>query len=297
MCTPTPVPAREPPLPAMVNRPSTKSTFASPSGSGSGSQRSWSGVTKPGPNSSCRCGCSNGSKAPCIAAGRIRYSQLRRLAWRGAVNAVPVSCSAYSPCATRCGELRPTGSAPSTASVANSLPNPDMYPFTAVSVSSVVKRSAPLKHPALHLVALDRLEQGLEVALAEALVALALDDLEEDRAERVLAEDLQQLALLGFRVSVDQDRVLPQPLHVLAVVGDALVDHVEVGVRGVEEGDPRLAHLLHRLVDVVGEQRDVLDALALVLAQVLVDLALLVRGFIERDAHHAVRRGHRLRQQ
>src|SRR5690606_31673751 len=69
-------------------------------------------------------------------------------------------------------------------------------------------RVPPLQHAALHLVALDRLEQRLEVALAEAFVALALDDLEEDRAEGVLAEDLQQLALLGLRVGVDQDRVL-----------------------------------------------------------------------------------------
>ena len=43
----------------------------------------------------------------------------------GAVKAVPVSCSAYSPCATCCGELRPTGKVPGTASVANSLPKPD----------------------------------------------------------------------------------------------------------------------------------------------------------------------------
>ena len=44
---------------------------------------------------------------PCTAAGRMRYSQLRRFTWRGAVNAVPEICSAYRPCATRCGELRP----------------------------------------------------------------------------------------------------------------------------------------------------------------------------------------------
>src|SRR5690606_7668233 len=64
-----------------------------------------------------------------------------------------------------------------------------------------------LQHPALHLFALDALEQRLEVAFAEAFVALALDDLEEDLAERVLGEDLQQLALLGFRIGVDQDPV------------------------------------------------------------------------------------------
>src|SRR3546814_8638669 len=62
------------------------------------------------------------------------------------------------------------------------------------------REGAPaLQHAALHLVALDAFEQGLEVAFAEAFVALALDDLEEDRAERVLGEDLQQLALLGYR--------------------------------------------------------------------------------------------------
>src|SRR5690606_11320126 len=57
----------------------------------------------------------------------IRYSQLRRFSLRGAVNAVPLSCSAYNPCATRCGEFRPTGNAPSSASVSNEFPNPDWY--------------------------------------------------------------------------------------------------------------------------------------------------------------------------
>src|SRR5690606_26430384 len=91
-------------------------------------------------------------------------------------------------------------------------------------------RLPPLQHAAPHLVALDRLEQGLEVALAEALVALALDDLEEDRAEGVLGEDLQQQAALGLHVGVDQDLVPGQPRYVLAVVGNALVDDLEVGV-------------------------------------------------------------------
>src|SRR3546814_10056326 len=94
------------------------------------------------------------------------------------------------------------------------------------------------------MVALDAFEQGLEVAFAEAFVALALDDLEEDRAERVLGEDLQQLALLGFRVGVDQDLVLRQPRHVLAVVGHALVDHLEVGVRRSEEHTSELQSLM-----------------------------------------------------
>ena len=44
---------------------------------------------------------------------------------RGAVNAVPEICSAYSPYGQRCGEFCPTGNAPASASVANSLPKPD----------------------------------------------------------------------------------------------------------------------------------------------------------------------------
>src|SRR5690606_5578056 len=148
------------------------------------------------------------------------------------------------------------------ASLANSLPKPVMY-CSSVTAFILVRPCEPLpvpgrgfpvtlsEDPAAHLVALDALEQGLEVALAEALVALALDDLEEDRADRVLGEDLQQLALAGLRIGVDQDAVAAQALHVLAVVRDALVDHLEVGVRGVEELDPGLAHLLHRGVDVL----------------------------------------------
>ena len=48
------------------------------------------------------------------------------------------------------------------------------------------------QHPAAHLVQLHRLEQRLEVAFAKAFVAFALDELKEDRAQLVLAEDLQQ---------------------------------------------------------------------------------------------------------
>ena len=58
----------------------------------------------------------------------MRYSQERRLAARGAVKAVPENCSAYNPKGQRCGELRPCGSAPASASLANSLPKPLMYP-------------------------------------------------------------------------------------------------------------------------------------------------------------------------
>ncbi|KAG1080290.1 hypothetical protein G6F35_017632 [Rhizopus arrhizus] len=120
---PTPACASGEPLPPMVYRPSTKSVGSS--GNGSGLQRSWFGEAGCAPKSHCSCDCANGVNSPWVTAGRIRYSQLRRLLPRGAVNAVPVSCSAYRPWATFCGEFCPTGSAPATASVANSLPKPD----------------------------------------------------------------------------------------------------------------------------------------------------------------------------
>src|SRR5688572_32555789 len=170
---------------------------AGPAGIGNGLQRNWSGETGPVSKSLWKFPCANGANVPCIAAGRRRYSQLRRFSRRGAVNAVPLSCSAYRPCATFCGELRPIGNAPATPSVANSLPNPDWYPVPAIMGS---------QHAAAHLVALDALEQRLEVAFAEPFVALALDDLEEDRADRILGEDLQQLALPGFRVRSEERR-------------------------------------------------------------------------------------------
>lgn len=56
------------------------------------------------------------AKAGWAADGRIRYSHERRLYALGSVNAEPLSCSAYSPSGARCGELRPIGSAPGTAS-------------------------------------------------------------------------------------------------------------------------------------------------------------------------------------
>src|ERR1700744_1100903 len=129
----------------------------------------------------------------------MRYSQLRRFEWRGAVNAVPDNCSAYSPSALCCGEFCPCGNASRAASVANSLPKPDMYRSRSGLAGANSRNGTTLslaafigsEHAALHLFALDRFEQRLEIAFAEAEIALALDDLEEDRTEHVLREDLQ----------------------------------------------------------------------------------------------------------
>ena len=114
-----------------------------------------------------------------------------------------------------------------------------------------------------------------EIALAEALVALALDDFEEDRADDRLGEDLQQhLAFRGR--AVEQDPVAAQPLGVLLVPRQARGERLVVRVRRVLEVDLRTTQRLDRRVDVGGAERDVLDAFAAVVDQVLLDLALVV---------------------
>src|SRR6185437_10584387 len=80
------------------------------------------------------------------------------------------------------------------------------------------------------LVELDRLEQGAEVALAEALVAAALDDLEEDRTDHRLGEYLQQQPAALGRRAVDQDAIGGQSLQVLAMARQAGIDLLVIGV-------------------------------------------------------------------
>src|SRR6478609_4901753 len=77
-----------------------------------------------------------------------------------------------------------------------------MGPSTPVRARARWRRSEDA--PA-NLVELDALEERLEIAFAEALVALALDDLEEDRPDHVLGEDLEQQALSFGRRAVHQD--------------------------------------------------------------------------------------------
>src|SRR3990172_6624591 len=92
--------------------------------------------------------------------------------------------------------------------------------------------SPTLKVAAESLLPLDRLEEGLEVALAEAAGPVALDHLKEECRPilRVLREDLQQVAVV---VAVGEDLQPPDVLPVLVdladTVGDVLV--VRVGDR------------------------------------------------------------------
>src|ERR1700761_1962926 len=94
-----------------------------------------------------------------------------------------------------------------------------------------------LQHAAADLVELQALEQRLEVAFAETVIALALDEFEEDRTQHVLREDLQQKALPFGRGAVDQDAALAHLLDRLAMAGQALVDQVEIGLDGVLQAD------------------------------------------------------------
>src|SRR5918994_1630565 len=123
------------------------------------------------------------------------------------------------------------------------------------------------------LLALDRLEQGLEVALAEAAGTVPLDDLEEHgrTVSNGLREDLQQVALV---VAVDQDA---QPLQVLDVfldLADAPRHLVVVLTRNRQELDAALPQGGDASHDVPGGEGDVLRAGAVVELDVLVDLGL-----------------------
>lgn len=100
------------------------------------------------------------------------------------------------------------------------------------------------------MVFLDGFEQGLEVALAETVVSLTLDDLEEDRTDHRLGEDLQQHAQLT------------QLLDVLLVIGHLGIELLVVGIRGGEELDVIGLERPDRGIDAVGGHGQVLDALA-----------------------------------
>src|SRR5688572_31544877 len=110
----------------MVANPSMKSAGREEIGRGS-QRRRFGGVSTSANGPERSSPSFNRSYGPCIAEGRNRYNQVLRLSARGAVNAVPESTSVYRPVGGRCGELRPTGSAPLTASVSKVLPKPLWY--------------------------------------------------------------------------------------------------------------------------------------------------------------------------
>ena len=102
------------------------------------------------------------------------------------------------------------------------------------------------------------------------LVALALDDLEEDRPDLVLGEDLQQQVVA---CAVDQDLALLQFVQRFAVIRHAAVDQFVIRVDRVEQLHFLAAQAIDRLIDVGGAERDVLDAFAVIRVEVFLDLA------------------------
>src|SRR5215470_2250263 len=93
--------------------------------------------------------------------------------------------------------------------------HPTRSPFTHKAKSTLRR-----KDPTLNLVFLDRLEQRLEVSLAKAVVALPLDELEEDRADHGLGENLQQdlgCAAVDHALAVNEYSMFPHALDRLGV--------------------------------------------------------------------------------
>src|SRR5438309_6832374 len=123
------------------------------------------------------------------------------------------------------------------------------------------------------LLALDRLEQRLEVPLAEAPCAVALDHLEEERRAilRGFREDLEEVAVL---VAVGKDAQPAEVVPVLADLADALADVLVVRVGGRKRDDSLVLERLDGADDVLRLQRDMLDAGAAEVLEVLLDLAL-----------------------
>src|SRR5579862_1892013 len=150
-----------------------------------------------------------------------------------------------------------------------------------------------LQYAAADLILLHAHEQRAEVALSEAIIPLALDDLEENGADERAREDLQQIASV---CAVDQDAALPELLDRLAVPGQPLLEHLVIRIRRWRH--EREATCVQRVPggeDIRGMQRDVLNALAMILLDELLDLidltaALFGLRLIDRDADLAARR-------
>src|SRR6266571_4465790 len=100
--------------------------------------------------------------------------------------------------------------------------------------------SRPLEIPSSCLLALDRLEQCLEVSLAEAARAFALDDLVEQRRPILdrLRENLQEVAV---GIAVHQDAELLQAIERLVDRADARLQVGVIGRGNVEELDAAVA--------------------------------------------------------
>src|SRR5215203_2067881 len=165
----------------------------------------------------------------------------------------------------------------------------------------VVARIPPSSEvAATFLFPLDGLEQGFEVSFPEAQGPVSFDQLEEDRRPVTdrLGEDLQQVSVL---VAVHQNA---PPLQLLHRHPDLADPRPELRIGVVRVGCVEKLHSFRPdrvdgAQDVVGGEREVLDARAGVELEVLVDLALLLADswLVERELDPVVAVGDHLAHQ
>src|ERR1700685_2515016 len=142
-------------------------------------------------------------------------------------------------------------------------------------------------HAAAHLVEFNRFKQRLEITLSEALVALALDDLEKYRSEDIGREDLQENAIL--RRTINQNAPPLKLGQVLLVARNPARHTVVVGVGRILEDNAAGPQAIDGAVNVIRRQGQMLNALALVLLQILFNLRLFILGFVDRDSNLSAR--------
>src|SRR5438477_2645550 len=92
------------------------------------------------------------------------------------------------------------------------------------------------------LLALDGLEQRLEITFAKAFRALALDDLVKERRPVLhwLAKNLQQIT---FVIAIDQNAQSLQRVQLFVDVPNAIQQRVIIGRRNVQELDSALLQI------------------------------------------------------
>src|SRR6202022_1906695 len=148
------------------------------------------------------------------------------------------------------------------------------------------------------LFALESLKQGLEVSGTEALRALPLNYLVEERRPvfHRLREYLEQVSLL---VAIDENAKITDGSQILVDLADSLGDGVVVSPGYSEELDSSVSQFRDRLDDVVGRNRDVLASWSLIEFEIFVDLRFLLalRRLVERELDAAVPVGDHLRHQ
>src|SRR5271154_4827856 len=119
-----------------------------------------------------------------------------------------------------------------------------------------------LQDAAALLIELDGLEQCLEITFTKTVIALALNDFKKDRADCVLGEDLQQDPALV--AAVDQNPTALKRGHGFTMADYPGVDPFEIGRGRLLEFNAAGAQRIHRLVNIVGAQGDMLNAFTLV---------------------------------